>query len=381
MAKQEITAKGNEHELGILDGLRGLMALWVLVGHTCQYSAFKSVPIIRSAHYPVIGFMLLSGFLMTYHYIYRAPKEPWQQWRTWTTFYIRRFFRIAPVYYLLLIPAYLLAANYERWSLTTCSLLGVPSFRAASAPISLQHLFYHLTFIFGLLPQYHASLILPDWSLSLEMQFYAAFPFLMLIFLYFGWTALLLLCGGSFLLASSHSIGLMNLFMQPSPLPLGILWFVIGMLWAWIYLEKSARQNYWIALSLFLSLLSRDLNAILVTWTICWILFAHKGMALFGLADRIRQPLSGRIAHFAAEASYCVYLIHLLLLIPISYFIATHTHLSAPVRFFACLLPTIVLTYAIAVCIRPLEKWGIRTGKLLVKHLGAADRSVAPPVA
>ena len=34
----------------------------------------------------------------------------------------------------------------------------------------------HLTILFGLIPGHTASSGLPDWSLSLEMQFHAVFP-------------------------------------------------------------------------------------------------------------------------------------------------------------------------------------------------------------
>lgn len=51
--------------------------------------------------------MMLSGFLMAHHFLLRRQREPWTDPDTWTTFWIRRLFRIAPVYYLLLVVALL----------------------------------------------------------------------------------------------------------------------------------------------------------------------------------------------------------------------------------------------------------------------------------
>src|SRR5271154_7061119 len=42
-----------EHRLGALDGLRGLMSLWVVVGHVCGFSGLQSIPVLRSPHYAV----------------------------------------------------------------------------------------------------------------------------------------------------------------------------------------------------------------------------------------------------------------------------------------------------------------------------------------
>lgn len=49
--------------------------------------------------------MMISGFLMAHNYLARRETEPWQAWPTWRAFWVRRFFRIAPAYYLLLAVA------------------------------------------------------------------------------------------------------------------------------------------------------------------------------------------------------------------------------------------------------------------------------------
>lgn len=162
------------------------MCLWVLVGHTCRQTGFR-IPVLRSPSYAVNGFMILSGFLMAYHAILRSKTEPWTQPGTWFTFYIRRYFRISVLYYLLLIPAYLLSDYFIRWRTVIDSVLHIPDRPLTLQPYSPQDLLLHVTYLFGLFPKYHASNVLPDWSLSLEMQFYLLFPLFMLLVVRFGW--------------------------------------------------------------------------------------------------------------------------------------------------------------------------------------------------
>src|SRR5438477_6188480 len=81
-----------------LDGLRGIAALWVLLDH-CLLLTGYSLPVIDMPDLGVDHFMMLSGFLMVFHYHLRAQAEPWDAPHTWAKFWLRRFFRIAPLYY------------------------------------------------------------------------------------------------------------------------------------------------------------------------------------------------------------------------------------------------------------------------------------------
>src|SRR6516225_9730682 len=87
-----------------LDGLRGIAALWVLLGH-CAILTGLSLPVIGKPDLGVDLFMMLSGFLMVFHYQLRAEAEPWSKPGTWLKFWARRFFRIAPLYYVMLAMA------------------------------------------------------------------------------------------------------------------------------------------------------------------------------------------------------------------------------------------------------------------------------------
>lgn len=83
-----------------LDGIRGIAALWVLMGHCMLLTGFK-VPILIHPDLGVDLFILLSGFLMVLQYQMRQGFEDWDRPRTWLAFWIRRFFRIAPLFALI----------------------------------------------------------------------------------------------------------------------------------------------------------------------------------------------------------------------------------------------------------------------------------------
>ncbi|RUW43706.1 acyltransferase, partial [Mesorhizobium sp. M1A.F.Ca.ET.072.01.1.1] len=87
-----------------LDGLRALAAMWVLVGHCLLLTGWR-VPILGEPDLGVDLFIMLSGFLMVFHYQLRQDNEPWQRPETWLKFWTRRYFRIAPLFYVMLFLA------------------------------------------------------------------------------------------------------------------------------------------------------------------------------------------------------------------------------------------------------------------------------------
>ncbi len=238
----------------------------------------------RSRFGALAGLLGSSGFLMTYHYISRKDKEPWTHPSKWVSFYIRRFFRITPLSYALLVPSYLLNDPLSKWRhvlhLAYQSTMAVPP----APPSTVMHLASRLIFLLRIgLMAFSATV------LATEMPPATAFT-------------------------------------HPSPLPLSILWFAIGMLWAGILFSGSSAS---------------------------------------GLAERVRKFLSNGFSSFLADASYSVYLLHLLILIPIAYLLCVYTHWIAPARFLIALAVTASLSYGLARPLSMLERRGISWGKTL----------------
>ena len=378
--------KPQSEHVPFLDGIRGYASLWVILGHLCNFARLR-VPVLSNPADAVDIFMIVSGFLMTQHYLAREQKEPWSAPGTWLRFYLRRFFRIAPLYYFVLIPALLLFAYFSS---AEAALQG-GSLVAATDPtpktMSLGMVLLHVSFLFGLLPKYAASLSIPDWSIGLEMQFYAAFPFLMLLTRKLNPLRLALLLAPVWLIFAkltgvyaTNKPGPLGFFPQPSFLPLRLGLFLIGILLAWAWVEDrgtlAPRSTLYVVAALALCRPASPVVAI-VTALMILLLFYKEDTFKLGLGTPVttlRNLLGNRLAGFLAQMSYGVYLAHMLLLIPALSLLNTlpsFTRQAAPAQFL--LLGAIVLpaTYAVAWLLSVLvEERCIRLGKIAVNALG-----------
>ena len=146
------------HKLAAIESLRGVAALLVLVFHLAELLKL-TVPeefgFIRT-HFGlgVPLFYTLSGFVLTYGYVKNIGYEK----NAVISFYLRRIFRIAPLFYFMLIAW--LFIDWYLWSKT----------------FSLEILFLNLIFFFGLVPGEHESIVWAGWSIGIEMLFYLFFP-------------------------------------------------------------------------------------------------------------------------------------------------------------------------------------------------------------
>lgn len=368
-----------------LDGLRGLAALWVLLGHASLLSGWR-IPLIHSPDLAVDLFMMLSGFLMAYHYIERRAREPWRATATWVTFWTRRFFRIAPLYYLLLLAA--LFAGPVLGEARNVIAIAVPGSETAPERYlddSWQNLAMHLSFVFGFSPDYSFRTALPDWSIGLEMAFYAAFPFLMLLVARFGFIATAIGVTLACSLLSMIFFGYFTAFPEPSMLALKLPIFLAGMLVA-----ASLQAMGW-----------RRLLLLGVAVAIC--LMPVHGAPAFGLAPAIRlgclallailvdchrlphlagihrivpaiaRLLGGRVATFLGDSSYGVYLLHLLIMLPVLREVITVLQPASPaMRFLATVAITVPVVYATAWLLHvAVERPGIQLGRRLLGILRA----------
>ncbi|KAF1038910.1 MAG: hypothetical protein GAK35_03745 [Herbaspirillum frisingense] len=102
-----------------------------------------------------------------------------------------------------------------------------------------------------------------------------------------------------------------------------------------------------------------------------------------GLASRpvreMRKWFSGRVARFLGDTSYCTYLVHLLILLPVAGLLArqeAYVALPSPVRFVICLVLVLPPVYAVSwLLFRTVETYGIHFGRGVVKTLSGTSRS------
>jgi peptidoglycan/LPS O-acetylase OafA/YrhL len=297
--------------LSHLDGLRGVAALWVLLAH-CMISGgwyWRRMPDPKIA---VDIFMVLSGYLMVHQWYIKCEEQGKVTSTTVVRFYIRRFFRIAPLYYVVILFAFASShwflQGYER-------LQGVNDaftmFNFSAMKFDWKSLIAHLTFAFGLLPRYSSSIMLPDWSIGLEMQFYLAFPMLLLAFRRAGAVMTLLVC----LLLTRLWARLGVPFPEPSFLPIKLNVFLVGMLVA----EAVRMFNLVPLRAMVLAALAVALapaNSYIVPDVAVLLVFLGIGAAEAGwpkaalVQEQLRWLLGNRFMQFMADTSYAVYLVH-----------------------------------------------------------------------
>lgn len=398
-------SSGEPGWFGFLDGVRGLSALWVIAGH-CLARLGLDFPLVGRPAVAVDVFMMMSGFLMAHNYRARLTTEPWERPATWGRFYARRFFRIAPLYYVALAIALSFAPAFEAWDRAVTHLYappwaGQPVHDPTVSSVWWGAIVLRLTFLFGLLPAYASSTVLPDWSIGLEMQFYAMFPFLMLAIRRVGYIWVTAACLAATLVAHrlfgvyvTAQPGPLGIFPQPSFLPLKLPLFLVGIFLAEAAHLRARRPDLSSVLfggAVALAAVRQHEMVTAVTLFIgAALLYDPGGHA----EDGTRRPpavllggrrlLSSRAARFLGDTSYGAYLIHIPVMLPVAAALAARPwfrSLPAVGRYAVLLGVVALVTYALAeLAYRAIEKPGIALGRrLLGRSAGAraagADRA------
>ena len=150
--------------LAALDGVRGIAILLVVVHHVAEsfthgndsllpILGWEAGAILLNGWMGVQLFFVLSGFLITFHLLRRRDRQSEGIGR----FLVRRWLRIVPTYYVVLLIV---------------ALGAVPYYPVAPDYLGLR-VGYHLLFLQDYLP---SSLLGPFWSLGVEEKFYLAAP-------------------------------------------------------------------------------------------------------------------------------------------------------------------------------------------------------------
>lgn len=363
-----------------LDGLRGIAALWVLIGHSMMLSGLK-LPVIAQPDLGVDLFIMLSGFLMVLQYQLRRDFEDWNRFGTWVAFWTRRFFRIAPLFYVALVVALLLGPMVYSDRVAIDTFLD----RNLQQPeryldASFSNVLLHLTFIFGLLPSHAFRTPLPDWSLGLEMQFYAVFPFLMLMTrkIDWLWAALLIVCTSITIALVTRYAGVN--FPMPSFLPLKMHLFLCGMLIAAD--TRDSRTRLWLQIggAAFLATIPiggrGDVPHLIVRELVVLIFFAVVHLQYIWGIGFASKLLGTKPFHWLGELSYGVYLWHLLVLnIAASWAIARWGHSITPMERFLIVGGIVAaISYPLAfVTYKTIEVPGQKLGKTLQKRVSRSE--------
>tara|TARA_R110002050_G_scaffold200591_1_gene335552 strand:- start:103632 stop:104681 length:1050 start_codon:yes stop_codon:yes gene_type:complete len=142
-----------------LDGVRFIAVFAVLFAHYVQYQYGNFIALNFPFVYGVTLFFVLSGFLIT-RILLQQKNLP--IWRNLKVFYTRRFFRIFPVYYVVLVVLFLLDFEDIRSIWAWLFTYTINIFEAINNTVDVGH-FNHF------------------WSLALEEQFYLFWPLIVFL--------------------------------------------------------------------------------------------------------------------------------------------------------------------------------------------------------
>ncbi len=368
----------SRHQLAFLDGLRGFASLWVLVGHAMFLTGYK-IDIVAQPDMAVELFIIISGFLMAFHYQLREAREPWADPATWKVFWIRRFFRIAPLYYVCLAAA--LTFGPALWQQRLNAAAVMPGAMAETLSYSgryldqtITNIALHVSFLFGMTYTHNFKTPLPDWSIGLEMQFYALFPLLMLVVMRLGWMigmALLVALGwvvGAWLDRNGFVIGAYSILAMKFHL------FAAGMLIAlstrgqgwmkWLFLLAACAAVF-VPLGGGRDALHRTIKVLIVAGFFALLYKDMLPLAARRVVNVLDMVFSNPVSRWFGDLSYGTYLIHLLVMLPVCGWLANaYPAMAAFPRFWAALALTIPITYALAfAAYRLVELPGISWGR------------------
>jgi len=154
--------------LRFIDATRGIAILMVILVHTAQVIGGLSSPVKAVCDYGQMGvqlFFLVSAYTLCLSWYARSGDH----WRV-IDFYIRRLFRIAPLYWLG-IPLY--AAIGAALSWYTSGRLAIPW---QYTPVNVMA---NILLLHGFYPPANNVIVPGGWSIGTEVAFYMVFPWLM----------------------------------------------------------------------------------------------------------------------------------------------------------------------------------------------------------
>jgi peptidoglycan/LPS O-acetylase OafA/YrhL len=272
-----------------LDGWRGFLALWVVIGHILLYSNIN-FKVLTAPGYAVDGFIFLSGYFIQASLIGISKK--FTGLSSIKVFYLYRFMRTWPIYCLILVIYFFSSSlSSNGFSLSQIALNSE----------KLYVLFMNLFLVNGFSPQYVSSTPIPSWSLSLEFQFYIIYPLIFLFKLYKSYFFIFL----TFIFALFTPIvfghgaieGSYAHFVFPSILPFRLFHFMLGVVWY----NNNKTPNYKFLLFCILGML------VLNKFTAMLILVIYfSNLEVLNALNIFKSNM----LQFVGRISYSLYLIH-----------------------------------------------------------------------
>lgn len=352
--------------LHYLDAIRGIAVLMVLTLHSTELSDISGFPaimsrFITSGKFGVQLFFVVSGFTLFFTLA--------QENKTKLNFYVRRFFRIAPAYYVAIL-AYSWYNN--NWGV---------------GPL-LNFMFLH-----GFSPKYINSIVPGGWSIGIEMFFYLLVPYLFSYIndlpkaIYFLVFSFIIKTLAYYLLKlpileSLATDGSFIYFWFPNQLPAFAMGFVLFFI---LYRKTEFSTQLTSSLLIFFGmvLLSIVINFPLFSEHLLVALIFTLIIAVIARSNPIAW-LENKLLLFIGRISYSAYLcqyMNIFLIKKIKFYnlipstVAGNTYLNFSLNLLILSAFTCIVAYCLFTCIeKPFQKLGMR---IIHKHSVISAQSIS----
>jgi peptidoglycan/LPS O-acetylase OafA/YrhL len=355
-----------------LDSLRGIAALLVVVFHV-KY--INKLPIDSVSDFIVgkLGLGVPLFFVLSSFSIFYSLEGKDFSISSIQNYFIRRFFRIAPLYYFLLIVYFF----YRGKSLLSLSYLST--------------LYLNTTFMFGFSPENHEGLVPAGWSVGIEFLIYFVLPILFCLIRNFKTaiiSMIIIFIGSVILTYEFNAVSYIGKSYSYKNIAVMLPFFFLGIMIYYIYKTKSimliiSKQKY------LLFLLS--LIGVVLIYSTHYYQITHKNglvnfiqyakiyvyVSMFCFLFLILLQLSNPVAlfhnkffNYAGKWSYSIYLVHPLVVFsskPIYAFIYSNI-LNTSISFYLCLFYTITIVVVLSYFAYTfVELRGIEIGKKMIE--------------
>jgi len=362
-------AEDSGEKLAYIDAVRGYAILMVMAVHTSQAVSGLSAITGRLAEYGQMGVQLFFVASALTLCLSTAKRNP-----SLTDFYLRRFFRIAPLYYFGIVIYF---SIFILRQFVGDRVSGFGSY----TPINIAA---NLLFVNNYYPPANNTIVPGGWSISMEMSFYLVFPFL------FNWVfskkrpvrllAILIagaaVIGPCLLFIIAHGTGrsfINNGFLYFSALNQAPT-FLIGMLLYAQIKSPSARVSLSMRVAAFLALTTISL----VIWQsgfeyVFTIIPTIAGLSFCFLVTIVRDLniLRSRVVISIGRMSYSMYLFHFIFAWHVSGWLSRNTlkQFDPDLRLAILFLFVTTATYLTArVSERVIEANGIKLGNFIIQR-------------
>ena len=276
--------------------------------HTGQFGITKVPELLNS--FINIGprgvqlFYIASAFTLFYSFDFRKVYEK----RPNRNFFIRRFFRVAPLFYLAIIY-YLIQNGF-----------GSRYWLGDAKEISVANIISNLFFLNGFNPYWINSIVPGGWSIAIEMSFYACIPYLFSkiknlnqAFLFFIFTLIISSFSNwyleSHILITDKTLWIDYLYLYfPSQLPV----FALGIMLYFLIIKKEPlwKINIWY-IHLFVATITVHYFNSEITTMPSHILYSIGFMFIaFTMGKHHIKILVNRITVYIGKISFGLYLVH-----------------------------------------------------------------------